>query len=79
MEALILDAIFNILKQKDNRDEILDGAYIAKVTAGCRRYQNNLTKVVHQNSGSDSDELETGSIDTPRLLMERTDSDVIEY
>ena len=39
LEALLLDAIYNILRQQDGQDNnLLDGAYIAKVTAACRRF-----------------------------------------
>ena len=42
MEALILDAIYNILKQKSDlalrTEDLNDGAYTAKVIAACRRY-----------------------------------------
>ena len=49
LEALILDAIYNILRHKDpdrfqysdNREESYDGAYIAKVVAACRRYNHS--------------------------------------
>mmetsp|Transcript_41238 Transcript_41238/g.54186 ORF Transcript_41238/g.54186 Transcript_41238/m.54186 type:complete len:269 (+) Transcript_41238:515-1321(+) len=55
LDALILDAIYHILRQKDKpmlREESHDSAYVAKVVAACRRYNHSTTRS-SQDSGAE--------------------------